>query len=85
MKFVALACLVFVSACDRSSPAAESVENNAQAYEAALRNEAANLSSMADGAADRNAADAMRNAADELDAARRNVGDAADAQVQNLR
>ena len=84
MKPIALTGLLLLAACGRSSPAVESVQNNAQAYEAALRNEADNLSALAEGAADANAAEALRNAADELDAARGNVADAADARVHNL-
>lgn len=84
MKLIGLALLLPLAACDRASPAVESVQNNAQAYEAALRNEADKLSAQADGAADANAADALRDAAAELDAARGNVADAADARMENL-
>lgn len=84
MKTIALTGLLLLAACDRSTPAVESVQNNAQAYEAALRNEADNLSAQAAGAADANAADALRTAAEELDAERGNVAEAADARVDNL-
>lgn len=84
MTRIALTGLLLLAACDRASPAVESVQNNAQAYEAALRNEADNMAAQAEGAADANAAEALRNTADELDAVRGNVADAADARVENL-
>lgn len=81
---LAFAALAFLGACGKPTPAERSVQENAAAYEASLQNQANNLAAMADAAADANAADAMRNAADDLEDARRNVADAADARVDNL-
>lgn len=81
LLFVGLAAL---SAC-RQPPEAAAIDRNAAMIQESLERQAANMEAMANNAVDPGAGEALDNAANQLDDARDNVADAADAAKKDLR
>lgn len=79
------AAFLLVACGHATTPEQRGVDANAAALESGLRNLADRYEAEANNAADVNAADAMRNAADGLDEARDNVANAADTRKEQLR
>ena len=82
---ITIVCLMSLVACGHRSPDVEAVQNNADALEAELENQANAMEAMATTAADQNAAEAMANVANDLQNASDNVATAADARIENMR